>query len=414
MMITDDYLNRSRVMQALRRGPLGEHIRLYVEQLQQDGYSLESGHRLLSVVQDFGFWLGATGNGLSNIQEALVSQYLAERSRHRPSHAGDVRALGRLLSVLREAEVIAPRLLPARDPREDLLEAYRLHLERKRGLAATSIASHLWFLRPFLEETGISSNADVERLSGRDVALYVERHAGDHGATTARIMCSRLRVFLRYLHGEGLLDADLTAAIPSIRRSADPRLPSFMSFEQVQLVLDSCDRSTATGRRDYAILMLLARLGLRANEVARLSLDDFDWRAGQFTVRGKGRKIATLPLPPDVGVALASYLRHGRPRSDSRRLFLLVVAPHTGFKGASGVQTVARSAIRRAGITGLARRGSHAFRHSLATGLLRSGASLTEIGQLLRHEQQDTTRIYAKVDFDSLRAVGQAWPGEAQ
>jgi site-specific recombinase XerD len=157
--------------------------------------------------------------------------------------------------------------------------------------------------------------------------------------------------------------------------------------------------------------MLLARLGLRASEVAGLSLDDFDWRSGQFTVRGKGRKTATMPLPTDVGEAIASYLQHGRPRSDSRRLFLLTVAPHTAFKGASGVQIVARSAIRRAGVTGLARRGSHVFRHSLATCLLRSGATLTEIGQLLRHEQQDTTRIYAKVDLGSLRALSLAWPG---
>jgi site-specific recombinase XerD len=413
-MITDDYLNRSRVMRGLKSGLLGEHIHLYVEHLQRAGYSREVGHRFLSVVQDFGFWLGAAGNGLGDVQEELVSQYLAERRRHRPLHKADARALSRLLSVLREAGVIAPRPAPTRDPREDLLGAYRLHLERKRGLAPTSIASHLWFLRPFLEEMGIAVNEDVARLSARDVALYAQRHAGDHGATMARIMCSRVRVFLRYLHGEGLLTADLTAALPSIRRPPEARLPSFMSLEQVQRVLDSCDRAATTGRRDYAILMLLARLGLRANEVATLSLDDFDWRAGQFTVRGKGRKTATMPLPPDVGAAIASYLQQGRPRSESRRLFLLSVAPHAGFKGASGVQTVARSAIRRAGVTDLARRGSHAFRHSLATGLLRSGATLTEIGQLLRHEQQDTTRIYAKVDIDSLRTLGLAWPGGAQ
>lgn len=413
-MITDDYLSRSRVVQGLRRGPLGEHIHLFVEHLQRAGYGPESGHRFLSVAQDFGFWLGATGAGLADIQEALVSQYLAERSRHRPPRRADAQGLVWLLAVLRAAKVIAPRPLPARDPREDILEAYRLYLERKRGLAPTSIASHLWFLRPFLEERKIATNADVARLSARDVAAYVERHASDRGATTARIMCSRLRVFLRYLHGEGLVAADLTAAIPSIRRPAEARLPSFMSLEQVQRVLDGCDRRTASGQRDFAILMLLARLGLRANEVATLSLDDFDWRAGQFTVRGKGRKTATMPLPPDVGAAIASYLQHGRPRSDSRRLFLLSVAPHTGL-GAPGVKTVARSAIRRAGVTGgLAHRGSHVFRHSLATGLLRSGATLTEIGQLLRHEQQDTTRIYAKVDLDSLRAMGLAWPGGAQ
>jgi site-specific recombinase XerD len=413
-MITDDYLTRSRVVRGLRDGPLGEHLHLYVDHLQRAGYSLEIGHRSLSVVQDFAYWLGATGADLGEVQEALVAQYLAERARHRPPRGPDARALGRLLSVLREAKVIAPRQLAARDPREDILEAYRLHLERRRGLAPMSIASHLWFLRPFLKAVGIATHADVARLSGRDVAVYIERHAGDRGATTARIMCTRLRVFLRYLQGEGLLDADLTASIPSIRRSPEARLPSFMSPEQVRRVLDSCDRSTAAGRRDYAILLLLARLGLRAKEVATLSLDDVDWRAGQFTVRGKGRKTATMPLPPDVGAAIASYLQDGRPRSDSRRLFLLTVAPYTGFKGANGVQTVARSAIGRAGVTGVARRGSHIFRHSLATGLLRSGASLTEIGQLLRHEHQDTTRIYAKVDLDSLRALGLAWPGGAQ
>jgi site-specific recombinase XerD len=164
-------------------------------------------------------------------------------------------------------------------------------MERKRGLAPSSIASHLWFLRPFLQDLDITTNADLVLLSGCKVALYVERHVGDSGATTARIMCSRLRVFLRYLHAEGFITADLTAAIPSIRRPGEARLPSFMPIESVQRVLDGCDRSTAAGRRDYAILMLLARLGLRACEVARLSLDDIDWRAGQFTVQGKGRKM---------------------------------------------------------------------------------------------------------------------------
>ncbi|GGC14318.1 putative integrase/recombinase y4rA [Novosphingobium endophyticum] len=410
-MITDDYLNTSRVVRGLKQGPFGEHIHLYIEWLQRRGYSREIGHRYLSLARDFGVWLAATGSGLTDIKEALVTRYLAERARHRPRYQGDALALSRLFSVLREANVIAPRPASPRDPREDLLQAYSLYMERARGLAPVSI---VWFLRPFLQELRIATNADAASLSARDVSRYAERHAGDGGATTARIMCSRLRVFLRYLHCEGFIADDLTGAIPSIRRTGNERLPSFMPVEEVERVLSGCDRSTATGRRDYAILMLLARLGLRACEVARLSLDDFDWRAGEFTVRGKGRKTATMPLPPDVGAAITSYLQQGRPQSNSRRLFLLAVAPYTGFKGAGGVQTVARSAIRRAGVTGLARRGSHAFRHSLATGLLRSGATLTEISQLLRHEQHDTTRIYAKVDLDSLRPLGLPWLGGGQ
>lgn len=413
-MITKDYLNRSRVVRELKQGPLGEHIHHYVEWLERGGYSLVVSHRSLSLARDFGFWLAATGFGLADIQEDLVTQYLTERSRHRPQYNGNALALARLLAVLREVNVIAPRPRPCCDPREDILDTYSLYMERKRGLAPVSIASHVWFLRPFLQELGIATNADLARLSWRKVATYVECHASDRGAVTARIMCSRLRVFLRYLHAEGFITADLTAAIPSMRRTGEARLPSFMPFEEVQRVLDGCDRNTATGRRNYAILMLLARLGLRATEVTRLSLDDFDWHAGQFTVRGKGRKTATMPLPPEVGAAIASYLRHGRPRSDSRRLFLRDVAPHTGFKSVSGVQAVARSAIARAGVTGLAHRGPHAFRHSLATSLLRSGATLTEIGQLLRHKEHDTTRIYAKVDLDSLRPLGLPWLGGEQ
>lgn len=413
-MITDDYLNTSSVVRRLNEGPFCEHIDLLIEELQQGRYSLVTSHRYLSLAGDFGFWLTASGSGLAYLGEGLVTQYLAERWRHRPRRVGDVPALAMLLSVLRAADVIAPRQLPTRDPREDLLEAYALYMDRKRGLAPGSIAGHVCFLRPFLRELRIATNADLARLSAPKVAAYIERHVGDHGPTTARIMCTRVRVFLRYLHAEGFIPADLTGAIPKIRRPSEARLPSFMSLDDVQRVLDGCDRNTATGRRDYAILILLARLGLRACEVARLTLDDFDWGAGQFTVRGKGRKTAIMPLPPDVGAAIVSYLQHGRPRSDSRRLFLIARAPYTPFARPQCIQTVARSAIRRAGITGLAHCGSHAFRHSLATGLLRSGATLTEIGQLLRHAQHDTTRIYAKVDLDSLRPLGQPWLGGEQ
>lgn len=413
-MITDDYLNTSRVVQGLKDGPFGKYTHLLIEELRRGRYSLATSHQYLSLAHAFGFWLSASGPVVADVQEALVAQYLAERWRHHPRRFGDCSALALLLSVLRAAGIITPRQLPTRDPREQLLEAYTLYMDRKRGLAPSSIAGHVWFLRPFLRELGVATNADLARLSAPKVASYIEHHVGDHGPTTARIMCTRVRVFLRYLHVEGFIPADLTGAIPKIRRPSEARLPSFMPLDDVRRVLDGCDRDTAVGQRDYAILMLMACLGLRACEVARLTLDDFDWRAGQFTVHGKGRKTAIMPLPPDVGAAIASYLQHGRPRSDSRRMFLIARAPYTPVARSQCIQTVARSAIRRAGIVDLAHRGSHTFRHSLATGLLRSGASLTEIGQLLRHEEQDTTRIYAKVDLDSLRPLGQPWLGGEQ
>ena len=201
--------------------------------------------------------------------------------------------------------------------------------------------------------------------------------------------------------------------MPSIRQWKFAYLPTYLSAEQVQKVLDGCDRTTAIGRRDYAILMMLAKLGLRANEVASLTLDDIDWRSGEICVRAKGRQRVRMPIPPDVGAAVVAYLRD-RPKSSCRRLFLRTFAPRVGFATHSAITHIAKSALERAGIQGFAHQGAHIFRHSLATELLRSGATLSEIGQLLRHKGHDATRIYAKVDIDALRTLSLPWPGGAQ
>ncbi len=191
-------------------------------------------------------------------------------------------------------------------------------------------------------------------------------------------------------------------------------LPTYLSAAQVRKALDGCDRETVMGRRDYAILLLLAKLGLRADEVATLTLDDIDWRASEILVRAKGRQRARMPIPPDVGAAIVAYLRNGRPKSSCRRLFVRTLAPHVGFASGCAITMIAKVALDRVGIEGCAHRGAHIFRHSLATELLRSGATLSEIGQLLRHESHDTTRIYAKVDIDALRTLSLPWPGGVQ
>lgn len=206
----------------------------------------------------------------------------------------------------------------------------------------------------------------------------------------------------------------MAGCVPSIRRWKLASLPTYLSAGQVQKVLDGRDRTTALGRRDYAILMMLARLGLRADEIATLTLDDIDWRSGEMLVRAKGRQRARMPMPSDVGAAVASYLRDGRPTSSCRRLFLRSLAPHVGFASGCAITMIAKTALERAGIRGYAHQGAHIFRHSLATELLRSGATLTEIGQLLRHESPDTTRIYAKVDIEALRTLSLPWPGGVQ
>lgn len=206
----------------------------------------------------------------------------------------------------------------------------------------------------------------------------------------------------------------MAGCVPSMRRWKLASLPSHLPAGQVQKAIDSCDRRTAIGRRDYAILMLLAKLGLRADEVATLTLDDIDWRAGEMLLHAKGRQRIRMPMPSDVGAAIAAYLREGRPSSSSRRLFLRTFAPYSSFASGCAITMIAKAALDRAGVEGCAQRGAHVFRHSLATELLRSGATLSEIGQLLRHANHDTTRIYAKVDIATLRSLSQPWPGVAR
>ncbi|MER9484276.1 tyrosine-type recombinase/integrase [Mesorhizobium sp. M0494] len=207
---------------------------------------------------------------------------------------------------------------------------------------------------------------------------------------------------------------DYVGRYTSIRRWRLAGLPTFLPPQKVQLVLDACDRTTAMGLRDYAVLMALAKLGLRASEVAALSLDDIDWQSGSVLVHGKGRRQAMMPLRHDVGAAVVAYIRQGRPASACRRLFLRMLAPHVGFASGCAITMIAKEALERAGIHGYAHHGAHLFRHSLATDLLRSGASFAEIGQLLRHRSIDSTRIYAKLDIEKLRELSLPWPGGVQ
>jgi integrase/recombinase XerD len=226
-------------------------------------------------------------------------------------------------------------------------------------------------------------------------------------------MTTALRSFLHYARYRGDITLDLVAAIPSVANWSMSSIPRAIPAESVRQLLASFNRRTAQGRRDYAILLLLARLGLRASEVAFLELDDLDWEVGQVTVRGKRGARAALPLPADVGAAIAAYLQHGRPHSPSRRVFVRALAPAVGFAGPSAIACVVRDALERAGVNAPTK-GAHQFRHALATQMLRRGASLSEIGEILRHRSPETTTIYAKVDLDALRPLALAWPGGAR
>jgi integrase len=223
-------------------------------------------------------------------------------------------------------------------------------------------------------------------------------------------MTSALRSFFRFARYRGKVKLDLGAAVPVVPHWTMTTVPRAIPADQVRQLLNSINRTTALGRRDYAVLLVLARLGLRASEVAFLELDDIDWKAGQLSIRGKAGQRSDLPLPADVGKAIAAYLRNGRPQSTIRRVFLRVRAPLRGFRGASGIGSIVRHRLQRAGIDAPTY-GAHQFRHGLACELLRQGASLGEIGDILGHQSPQTTRIYAKVDLEALRTIALPWPG---
>jgi site-specific recombinase XerD len=414
MMIAEEYLGRSRLFRRLKSGPHGQFVELYAARLVKDGLARQGTWRCLSLVGDLLSWIARSRSKLTDLDERMVERYLRHRAGKQPIQPGDRAALKRLLSVLRDAGTIAPAALPTITPQDQIFEEFGDYLRRERGLAPKSIIRHLPVIRRFLREVCPAGVSDLGKISQEDVTRYIERHARDWSAVSGKAMCWSLRAFLRHLHHRGLNPLALAGCVPSIRRWKLASLPTYLSAAQVQKVLDGCDRTTALGRRDYAILMMLAKLGLRADEVATLTLDDIGWRSGEMLVRAKGRQRARMPMPPDVGAAVVAYLRDGRPTSSCRRLFLRTLAPNVGFASGCAITMIAKTALERAGISGYAHQGAHIFRHSLATELLRSGATLSEIGQLLRHESHDTTRIYAKVDIEALRTLSLPWPGGVQ
>jgi site-specific recombinase XerD len=414
MTITEAYLGSSQVFRRLKNGPHEQLIDRYAARLVEDGLARHGTWRCLNVVGGLLSWMASHRIEVTDLNETRVERYLRDRGNRQTIQPGDRAALKRWLSVLRATGTIAPAVQSQITPHAQIFAEFGDYLQRERGLSPKSIVRHLPFIRQFLREVCPAGESNLGQIRQEAVIAYIERHARDWSPSSGKAMCSSLRTFLRYLHHQGLHQLSLAGCVPSIRRWKLSSLPSYLSSAQVQKVLVGCDRATAMGRRDYAILMMLAKLGLRADEVATLMLDDIDWRAGEMLLSAKGRQRARMPIPPDVGAAVVAYLRDGRPTSSTRRLFLRTPAPHTGFASGSAITMIAKAAFERAGIDGCAHHGAHVFRHSLATELLSCGATLTEIGQVLRHESHDTTRIYAKVDIETLRTLSLPWPGDAR
>lgn len=290
---------------------------------------------------------------------------------------------------------------------EEVAVGYRRYLLVERGLSVATVDCYEPRARRFLARCDGPGGLRLAELTAADVSGFLAQACPLLGAASAQLLAAVVRSLLRYLYWAGLIAAPLEWAVPAVAALKGRSLPQALEPATITALLGTCDHGRTVGRRDYAILLLLSRLGLRASEVAGLKLDDVSWRAGGLLVRGKGGRVDSLPLPVDVGEALARYLQRRPSGSDGcRALFLKVIAP-VGPMSRYAVGAVVREACWRAGIP---RMGCHRLRHTAATGMLRSGATLEEIGQVLRHRERRTTAIYARVDRDTLRAVAMPWP----
>jgi site-specific recombinase XerD len=403
----DDRTN-ARTIEALRTGPLASPLKIYAQRLHEDGYATHSGFMQLPLLGCFNRWLDRRGLTSEDVDAATIEQYLRGRAQTRKLCKGDSAALLRLLTMLRpeEPSVTAPPPTPV----EAALGHFQQYLRQERSLSEATVINYTPVARSFLSERFPNGAVHGQQITAADITAFLQRQATLVTSKRAPLVVTALRSFLRYLFHRGIVANDLATCVPTIATWSLSNVPRFLAGEQIQKILGSCDKETAIGKRDYALLLLLARLGLRAGEVVALTLDDFDWEAGLVTVRGKGKRVAQMPLPSEVGTAIADYLSTGRPRCSSRRVFIRAKAPLTGFANSVAICSLVDRALERAAVES-EYRGSHVFRHSLATGMLNNGASLPEIGDLLRHRRPDTTRIYAKVDLVSLRFIALPWPG---
>jgi integrase/recombinase XerD len=406
------FIDKRIVLSRTPEGPLAPHIRPFADSLREQGYALASIHRHVLLAACFSRWLQQHGVSLRTITSDHPPRYLRYRMRKVQRGLGDTAALGHLLAFLRRKRVIPAERIPVRQltSAERCAQAYEYYLRETRGLAKATIVNYVPFIRSFLEDCFDDGAVMLSHLCAGDVVRFVRCQAARLHQKRAKLLTCALRSFLRYVRYRGQTKLDLAAAVPIVANWSMSSIPRAITEDQVRHLLTTIDRRTAIGRRDYAILLLLARLGLRSGEVASLELGDIDWKAGQLSVRGKTGQRSELPLTAEAGKAIAAYLRRGRPSSTSRRVFLRAKAPVRGFRGASGVGSIVRHRLQRAGIDAPTL-GAHQFRHGLASSLLRRGASLGEIGELLGHHNPETTKIYIKVDLDSLRTLAVPWPG---
>jgi integrase/recombinase XerD len=398
-----------KVLRSLVRGPLEQHITGFAEQLLRRGYTRSSAEQHVCFLAHLDRWMSAEGIGLDGLSGPVIDRYLDQRRAAGYVEYRSMKALRPLLDYLAPLGVLPVEDEAAPGLVEELLGGYHDYLVGERGLTVGTARGYVDFVRPFVAGRADGDVLDLAGIAAADVTGFVLSACPGRAVGSAKLIVCALRSLLRWLHLTGRVPTVLAGAVPSVAGWRLSGLPKGLEPGQLRGLLAGCDRRTGTGRRDYAILLVLSRLGLRAGEVARLGLDDIDWRRGELMVRGKGNRAERLPLPADVGAAIAAYLRRGRPATaEGRSVFVRVHAPHRALT-VGGVTMVVVDAAQRAG---LGKVHAHRLRHTAATAMLHAGSPLPEVGQVLRHRSMLTTAIYAKVDRDALAVLARPWPAE--
>ena len=396
-------------------GPLANHLGTFIESLIEQQYAASVVYIKARHALAFDHWLAKRCVALADLGEGHIEQYQRRRRRHLSIRAETRRReryeVTQLLQFLRRHGVCAAARVDS-TPTDDLAVGFGQYLQDQRGLAATTIKRYRTVAWQFLHERFGRDAVDLRALRAVDAIEFVQRRAKHMQPPALKGVVNAMRSFLRYGQYRGEIAPELVAAVPAVATwTTTPPLPRAISPEHAQRAIDSCDRRSSLGLRDRAVLLLLARLGLRAHEIIALQLEDCDWDSGCLRVRSKGGHKRLLPMPADVGEAIAAYLERGRPANKDRHLFLRSMAPIRDFKPDSdAIGSIVRYALRRAKVDA-PYTGSHQFRHALAVRMLEQGASLAEIGEVLGHRSPQTTSIYARVDISSLRSLALPWPG---
>jgi integrase/recombinase XerD len=408
-----DYFKAPSALERMRSGTVGPHVDGFATALAESGYSPHTIRDYVRTAVHLGRWADGRGIALTELDDGVLGSFRRHLSqcrcfkRSKGVFKGAATAAEQLLAYLRRCGAIAATKPAARIAAADgMSERFATWMLRHRGVAPSTMSRYQFALRPFLTELGEKPEAyDASRIRA-----FIVKQLGTRGRGDCRSAVSAIRAFLRFLVADGRAAPGIEQCVPTVPQWRLSSLPRYLEAPAVERVVSSCDLTKAHGLRDHAILLLLARLGLRGGDILAMTVDDVDWKCGTLRVRGKGRRETLLPVPQDVGDAMLAYLERGRPRATIDRMFLTAFAPIRPFASPATVSDIVRVALLRAGIHDAPSRGAHLLRHSAATAMLRAGSSLDTIATVLRHQSPDTTAHYAKVDVGMLREVAQAWP----